>query len=32
MNTEYEFDINENNEVIYISPLEDEFLPVEDEE
>ena len=32
MNTEYEFDINENNEIIYTSILEDEFLPVEDEE
>lgn len=32
MNTEYEFDINENNEIIYTSILEDGFLPVEDEE
>jgi len=32
MNTGYEFDVNENNEIIYTSILEDGFLPVEDEE
>ena len=32
MDAGYNFDVNENNEVIYISPLEDGFLPVEDEE
>ena len=32
MDAGYKFDINENNEIIYTSILEDEFLPVEDEE
>jgi hypothetical protein len=32
MNTGYKFDVNEDNEVIYTSLLEDGYMPVEDEE
>lgn len=32
MNTGYTMNVIENNEVVYTSPLEDGFLPVEDEE
>jgi len=32
MDAGYKFDVNENNEIIYTSILEDGFLPVEDEE
>ena len=32
METGYAFDVNENNEVIYTSLLEDGYVPVEDEE
>lgn len=32
MNTGYLFDVNENNEVNYTSLLEEDYMPVEDEE
>lgn len=32
METLYTVDVKENNEVIYTSPLEDGFMPVESEE
>lgn len=32
MNTGYTFDVNENNEVIYTSLIEEGYMPVEDEE
>lgn len=31
-NTGYTVDFKLNNEVVYVSPLEDGFIPVEDEE
>jgi len=32
MNTECTMNVIENNEVVYTSPLEDGFMPTEDEE
>lgn len=32
MDTNYKFDVTENNEVVYTGLLEDGYMPVEDEE
>lgn len=32
MDTNYNFDVNENNEVVYTGLLEDGYMPVKDEE